>query len=305
MQHQLTELKELTTAQYDACREAALKRVAGRIGEKPTRQAFQRELGSLWTPLDLLALVVFVAALAVSSVHIITHMSQLSEASYKATSAGLIVDSQTYAVVHQLSMIALAEASMLLFMTIHAMSAPKRAGRPAWQRWMSGTLLLAIIAAVFVFVANIQSGIGILESIMPPVFTIGLGLHFERLIVESMTRRADVTRRYLAALDVWEVSSKDHTKHPEYKPLLAQELWQKLVSLKPNAAHVDAPASFKAAAVRRELAKEAWAHELGADLPSVPSAPAVVAREVAVGVVPLVVTTPPAVAVNSNGNGHH
>ena len=71
MTYDINDLKELTTAQLDAAREAALKRVQARIGSKPARKDYRREYGPLWTVLDLLALVIFCAALAVSSVHIL------------------------------------------------------------------------------------------------------------------------------------------------------------------------------------------------------------------------------------------
>ena len=262
---QLSEMKELTTAQYDKCREQALKRVQSRIGDKPSRNTFQREFGRLWSFLDILALVVFSAALAVSSVHIIQHMSKLSADSYVLTQAGIIIGNQTYAVVHQIGFILLAEASMLLFMIMHAMNGKTREHRPIYTRWISGPLLLALVAMIFVIVANWQSNIGLLEAIMPPIFTIGLGLHFEKLIVEGIRRKEDVTARYLRALEVYEIASADPTKHPDYKSLLAVEIWQKLISLKVNEKFGDAPTGFKKAAVYREIAKDQWAENITLD----------------------------------------
>ncbi|HSS97892.1 MAG TPA: hypothetical protein VLK33_12720 [Terriglobales bacterium] len=81
----INDLKPLTLEQYDQCRARALERVSKRIGDKPTREQFQRELGALWTILDIIALVVFLPALAISSIHIIAHMGNLAEASYAAT----------------------------------------------------------------------------------------------------------------------------------------------------------------------------------------------------------------------------
>lgn len=52
----LSNLKSLTTDQYDRARNKALNRVQQRIGDKPTRASFQREMGSLFTSLDALAL---------------------------------------------------------------------------------------------------------------------------------------------------------------------------------------------------------------------------------------------------------
>lgn len=258
----LQNLKPLSIDQYEQARARAVDRVKARIGERPTREQFKRELGSLWTVLDGLALIVFVAALAVSSAHIITHMGILAGQSYQeSTSAGIVLSRGDYTIIHQLAMILLAEASMLLFMVMHGMNAPARAGRSPWLRPLSLPLVLALIAATFVFVANWQSGIGLLESIMPPVFTVGIGLHLERLIVAGMSRRDEVDQRYLAALAVYEHATDDPTKHPDFMPMMRQEIWQKLVSLQANRDWRDAPTPIKHAAVRREMERDSWAHE--------------------------------------------
>ncbi len=258
----LQNLKGLTLDQYEQARAKAVERVKARIGDRPSRKQFQRELGSLWTVLDGLALIVFVAALVVSSAHIITHMGALSDTSYAvSTNAGIILSEQDYTVIHQLAMIALAEASMLLFMVMHGMNASSRAARGGLWKHLSLPLVLALIAAVFVFVANWQSEIGLLESIMPPVFTVGIGLHLERLIVAGLRRREDLDRRYLAALDVYERSIEDPEKHPDFVALLRQEVWARLISLPSNRDWKEAPAAVRHAAVRREMERDTWAHE--------------------------------------------
>ncbi|MBK8028221.1 MAG: hypothetical protein IPK17_01660 [Chloroflexi bacterium] len=126
---------------------------------------------------------------------------------------------------------------------------------------MSLPLVLALIAATFVFVANWQSGIGLLESIMPPVFTVGIGLHLERLIVAGLRRRDDIDQRYLTALEVYERATEDPTKHPEFSALLRQEVWARLIALPTNREWKEAPAAVKHAAVRREMERDPWAHE--------------------------------------------
>lgn len=305
----ISKLKELTAAQYDSCKARATERVQAHIGDKPTRKQFNRDLGPLWTATDLLAGIVFMAALLVSSTHIIGHMSSLSSVSFsglKITQVGIVISQHGYTVIHQVGMIALAEASMLLFMVMHGMSADRRASRQWWARGLSLPLLLALMAGLFVFVANWQSNIGILESLMPPVFTVGLGVHIERLIVESLRRRDDVTRRYLEALAVWEAAQQDVTTHPDFKPYLAQEVWEKLVSLKANSDFRDAPTPFKKAAVYREMQRDAWAYDLSGDVPH----PAAYngRLEVAQADTPLAIATSSAVSANGNGvsaNGVH
>lgn len=139
----------------------------------------------------------------------------------------------------------MAEGSLFLFMVLFAVT------RNSWRRWIF--LVLALVAATFVIVANWQSGVGTLESIMPATFTIGIGLNLERLIVASLQRRHEVTIHYLEAMATWEAASQDATKHPDYIPILRQEIWQRLLSLKANQPRADAPVAFKHQAVSREL----------------------------------------------------
>jgi hypothetical protein len=100
----------------------------------------------------------------------------------------------------------------------------------------------------------------LLESIMPPVFTVGIGVHLEKLIVSGIHRRQEIDDRYLKALTIYEQAAVDPTQHPEYIPLLRQEIWEKLVSLPSNRDFRNAPPSFKHAAVRYELERSRWAY---------------------------------------------
>lgn len=255
-------IKPLNSDQYEQAREKAIERVKARIGQRPKRDDFKRELGSVFTALDYLAIVVFVAALIISSAHIITHMGLLASHSYSPeANAGIVLNLTTYTVAHQIAMIFLAEASMLLFMVLHGMTNGQRTTRAKSWRWFSIPLLLAGIAGVFVFVANWQSGIGLLESLMPPVFTIGIGFRLESLIVETLKRRAEIDMRYLKALDLYEHASDDPTQHPDFVPFFRQAIWEKLIALPTNKEWRDAPAGVKAAAVHREMERDQWAYQ--------------------------------------------
>lgn len=304
--YDLTRLKPLTTDQYDQARARALERVQQRIGSKPRRADFERELGRLWTVLDVIALVVFGAALLVSSVHIIAHMGKLAAASYGAIGqqqAGTVIGLDFYTAVHQWASIFLAEGAMILFLVMFGMT---RAG------WRKGVYLaLALAALLFVFVANWQSEIGLLESVLAPVFTVGIGLKLEHLIVQGLKRREAVTMRYLDALHLFENASQDATKHPDYTPLLKQELWQRLAALPSNRDFRDAPPALKAAAVYREMQRDTWAYE-GEVLPKTEGfpnlakvtaapVPANTVRSEAVEVNPLAA----APGLTTNGNGRH
>jgi hypothetical protein len=248
-------LQQLTTDQYEKCRESAMARVSRRIGDRPVRQQFQRELGSLITMLDIIAILVFVSAFMVSSIHIVSHMGKLASASYTTVSqptAGSIISQDLYVALHQWMLIPLAEGSMILFLVMFGMTDKN------WRKWVY--FALAAVAVAFVLVANVQSGIGWLESLMPPIFTIGIGLKLEQLIVLSLRRREGVNGRYLEALEVWEAATQDATKHTDFLPILRQEIWQKLIALKANQEFVDAPIPFKRDAVQRELERERWTY---------------------------------------------
>ena len=258
MTYIINDMKALTVDQYDQCRARALERVTKRIGDKPTRAHFERELGRLWTILDIIALVVFLPALAVSSIHIIAHMGHLAESSFEASAqagAGTILSRDLYVAVHQWALIPLAEGSMILFLVMFGMGT-------GWRRWVS--FALATLAGVFVLVANWQSGIGVLESLLAPAFTIGIGLKLEHLIVQTLARKESVDSQYLEALSIYEAATVDPALHPDFVPLFRQTIWEKLVSLKANEAFKDAPTGFKHQAVKRELAREQWAYEEGA-----------------------------------------
>jgi len=194
----------------------------------------------------------------------------------------------------------MAEGSMILFAVLFGLT------RKTWRRWVF--FALALIAAVFVIVANWQSNVGALESIMPAIFTLGLGLNLERLIVATMRRREEVTAQYLKALATWELASVDATRHPDYLPMLRQELWQKLMGLKANQVYVDAPAPLKIEAVNRELARELWAYGDAVALPAGTynlSPTRGETQEVAASENPLALETMEAPAIVTNGNGSH
>jgi hypothetical protein len=240
----LSGLKPLTTPQYDQCKASALERIRAHIGEQPSRKQFERELGPLWSVLDILAVVIFVAALLISSLHIMDYVGQA------------VGEENT--LINQVGYIFLAEASLILFMTLHGLTAKRRQRRTWYLRHVSIHLLLAATAAVFIFVANLESGVGILLSLMPPLFTTGISFNLERLIVQSIQRRSEVNERYMAATTDYEAGSKDPESHSRFEQYFMQALWDRLISLKANRDFSDAPAAFKVAACRREMQREQW-----------------------------------------------
>lgn len=268
MSEQLT-VKPLNSAQYDAARAAAITRIQARIGERPTRKQYRREMGSPVTILDVLAAVVFLAALAISSAHIVAHMGAISAASFPAQQAGIVIDLHTWATVHQVAAIFLAEASAVLFAALHSMGAVGRAGRRSpVLRLISVPGALAVLAGLFVLAANLASGVDLLTAVLPPIMTLGIAVRLEAIAVTLLKRNAAVDERYTAAIAVFEQASADPTAHPEFMPVFRQEVYAALC--KRNPALADAERGIKWAAVAREMARETEWHAAPDNVPEMP-----------------------------------
>lgn len=253
--YQLNELRPLSGSQYDAARAEALKRVQSRVGEKPTRSQFKREYGRLMTILDWIALLVFLAAFVVSSTHIIQLMKAEAANSFEgATGAGIQVSLNLYTYAHEIGLIALAELSAILFLVMHNLGQESR----QWKH-LSIFGVMALAAAVFVFYANVTSGLNPFIAVLPPLFTLGIGYRLEQIVVETMRRRVEIDSKYTEALGMWEAAQHDPTEHPDYLPFLRRAVWEKLVSYKANRDFLDAPPGFKVQAVQRELQRDTWA----------------------------------------------
>jgi hypothetical protein len=250
----MTNLRPLTSTQYDNAREKALQRVSARIGERPTRKQFQREYAPLLTILDVLALVVFIAALAISTTHILQYVQAQAAAAYHFDGDGINMTLTDFTAVKQISAIALAESAVVLFGTMHALIAHRLSG---WRRYVTFPMVIAGMSAIFVFAANVSSGGDLLFALLPPITTLGLSLRMEGIVSELLKRRTEIDDKYRAALTLWESASADQTKHPEFMQLLRVELWQQLVSK--NKDFADAGTGLKRAAVMRELERETWA----------------------------------------------
>jgi hypothetical protein len=229
----LTKIKGLTNREYDMCREEAIDRVKTKAGERPQRKDFLRNYEPLFSILDIFALLVGLSAWAISSAHILIHAGQMSFASYqtvnKAAYAGTLWDATLYGNLHQIGFIVLSETAMILFAVMWAANKPKRRQGQHVLGYMLQSVLsipfwLAVITAVFVVVANVQSGIGALESILPPAVTIGLGIYAEGKLAELIRRRQEITARYLQELSTWETAQRNIEHHPDFLPFFRQAL---------------------------------------------------------------------------------
>lgn len=257
----LDDIQQLTLDQYDNCKALVVQRVQNLIGPKPTRKELSRDEGQLLTPLDWIAFAVFIPAFIVSSVHIINHVGKMASTSFQSAqyTVGITFETWLYTVIHQVGFVFLAEASMLLFLVTWRMTLKPET---KWYHFTPMTnLLLSVVAMIFVIVSNISSGLSPLEAVMPPIFTIGIGFHLEKIIVEFIRRRESLTKRLTEALDFWEKAQEDPSKHPEYRPLLVREIWEKLVRLKANRDYADVSPILKWSAVNREMERDTWAHD--------------------------------------------
>jgi hypothetical protein len=179
----LNDLKALSPEQYEKCKLAALKRIKARIGDKPQRSEFRREYGRVWELMDLPLLLVFLAVFVVSSLRIADHMSASAASSFEilASSAGLRLNQHRFVTAHQIAYVLLAEFAMLSFFTAWQI---RSKSIQSWLKWLHPLLIMALTAALFVLLGNISSGVGLLEGIMPPLFTIGIGFRLEAIASE-------------------------------------------------------------------------------------------------------------------------
>lgn len=97
---------------------------------------------------------------------------------------------------------------------------------------------------------------------MPAIFTIGISLNLESVVVEMLDRRASVNQKYQIAISTWEKATDDPTQYPNYKQLLIREIWEKLSKLKDNNELIDVSIRHKILAVSRELQRDEWAKEM-------------------------------------------
>lgn len=260
----LDDLYRLTSTEYDRAQadaEARLKQEAG--NEPPQRREFRREQARKWVIQDTLAAIILIAAWAVSTLHVMTLVGKGAAASYGAISldayVGDIMDSLSYGRIHQWGYIALAEAAMILFMTMH-LSRNKRGRYPDEPLWLYNLRMrvttlsfMAVLSGVFIFYANVTSGIGVLESIIPPIMTIGLGIYFEGRLAGFLLAVEDTDRRYMAALDAWEQAHFRPREHVRFRELFAQELAQRLNTKNKNRVTAgDIPPQLLYQAVQRE-----------------------------------------------------
>lgn len=267
----LDRLAPLNSRQFDNVKVKVKESLLKNLGPQPDRKSVTRDMGPLLRPDDWLALIIFVAAFAVSAIHIMSLVGGVtSNLNVSVNSNTLQISSLAFNVTHQLSFILLAEFSMILFMVRWRLSTRRRHEiytvegvlvMSVGQRvvdYLSIDLVLAILAVGFTLYANLESKLPLIESILPPLFTIGIGFHLEHVFVEMLHRNEVFGKMLSDKITSWELAVNNVMNSAEYKKLLIRSLWDGIISIPSNAWAMDYPPEFKWAAVNREFDKESW-----------------------------------------------
>ena len=302
----LNDVKPLDLAQYETVKTRAGKVLKDRLGDKPRRRDYDTDREPVWSLWDLPAAVIMLAALLLSTSHVMTHMGKQALETYPAAGqlAGDLWDLTTYGQVHQYAALAMAEAAVLLFVMLFKHVALPRKGQD-WRDFVGPVTLgatfltLGVMAALFVFNANLQSGQGWLEAILPPALTLGLGLYLETKLTASLAQREAVTMAYREALAVWQQAQRDITEHADYRATLRKALAEALLAV-PHNSRLAIPQDVLALAVARELYKDdIWQRSDRAELAQI----ARLTRDGAANFTPGASMTAPQPSPNGNGSG--
>lgn len=240
-QQLLDQVPQLPGTEMERLKENAKQYVIKSLGKRPTTRSVQRSLGPLLGPEDYLAIVVFFANFIISAIHI---MSLIGQVAYSllddGEKYGIVIPDGTFIVVHQVGFVLLAEFAMILFMVRWRLGIRRRI--ESWRRenssevfsfpfservrwFFSIDLALALLAVGFTLYANLSSQLPLLESVMPPLFTIGIGIHLEHLFVEMLHRQKVIRSALIEAEGKWIHETTHATELPLYRRVLAKQIW--------------------------------------------------------------------------------
>ena len=217
-------IKHLSAEQYDHSRSSALERVLANNG-KPTLRQFktQHALEHGLVLLYGLATIIFVVAFAVSSQHVIAYANKTASIAHIPQSiTGLTaLVAQSWYLVHELGLLLLAEVAMVTFMIMG------RITTTILERLLM--YILAISCAAFVVWANLQSGLVWYLSVLIPAITIGSSIIFEHWFVNSIKEEKRIRTAYRDAVNAYEATQNNPTKHPDYLGYLRQAIFDALL----------------------------------------------------------------------------
>lgn len=264
----------LTSEQYDKVKAQVEARALKELGAEPTRKSVRYDMGPLFNPEDYFAIIVFCAAFVVSAIHIATLMGGIVAGLVTAPVQGGIYIAQSVIIqAHQIAFILLAETAMILFMVrwrlgvrelmeslkkAQGTDMPKLRPRDHLRRFLSVDLCLALLAVGFTLYANLESRLPFLESVMPPLFTIGIGIHLEHVFVELLHRQKTLGSLLVQRQSEWREAVERVRTSKEYRRLLTRLLWEALLQVNPSARGMAFTDKEKWALVQREISRETW-----------------------------------------------
>lgn len=261
---QLGDMHPLTSNEYDTVKQTVSERILSRIGDKPSREQFRREYGSVWNTLDIALIIVFIGALAISTQHIFDYVSSIAGNHYLSApfTTGLRLPHFWAVSIQQIGALLMAESAMIAFFTYWRVDTHNDTSARKYTHLL---LWLALASAGYVLYVN-TFGVGLWydpTSWLAPAVTIGIGVRLEQIFSELIQRTAELDQRYTSALSVWERATEDMTTHPDYNRVLYSELWHKLSTKRGNRGdYDDVPVAFKKRAVERELKRDNWVNEI-------------------------------------------
>lgn len=265
-QEQLAAIPQLYGSTFDQIKEAVRKLVLAKIGPEPTRESVRKDMGPLLQPEDYLAVVVFVAAFVVSAIHITSLVGHVAAELAPSASAanGIYISQSLFVVSHQIAFALLAEFAMVLFMVRWRLGTRRREHRLAERygdgprplgsslgKFWSIDLVLSLLAVGFTLYANLESKLPVIESVMPPLFTIGIGFHLEHVFVELLHRQSRSAEALAKAIAAWQEQVDGVLSSRAYKQTLAKAVWDKYVSFYPDLVNLEPEAKW--AIIQRDL----------------------------------------------------
>jgi hypothetical protein len=251
-------IRPLNTQQRDRCREKAVERVHRLNGDAPHRSDFDKELEPIWDVTDWFAVLVFAAAVIKSGLNIVLYVGNVAQdvVLIDSLQSGVRPSLNLYVAASQIGALLLAEVAMVLFVIAFASS---KATSIQAGIVKASYLIMGLTAATFVFYANIQSGSNLFISLLPPLFTVGIGLRFEMALSKALVRRKELTQLYNERYAEWQHIQNNPSLYPKFQTFLMQAYLQQLASLKGNEWLLEADGETKRHYVGREMAAEHWA----------------------------------------------
>lgn len=220
----------MTAVQYDMAVKAAEKRTVNQIGKRPERRDFSLEFSPLINPLDPFLFLLFAAAFAVSATHILRAMGHLVSSSIKHVyQGGIQIDTSLEIGLSQIASLAMNETALIVFMVMFNFRMHQR--RNSKSRTIDQTMLDyapmigVVIATVYIFWANLQSGLGLL-SLIAPIFTAIGSIRLEEIASEKIKRNDTITARYTVALSDYERNTMNIRGHENFKKNLYESVFE-------------------------------------------------------------------------------